>query len=385
MSDYLPDEVVVDILQRLPVKSLLRFRLICRSWNSLITTPAFIDSHLNRSIENNDSNNLPHPLLIVRYCPENPNAEHYKLFRDDEAFEECTELEFPIKSRRINHFLLIGSENGLICFLEQERYILWNPSIRKVVTLPKPCITRKTHGSCWLRQAFGFDPRTNDYKVVRIAYSAFADKVMVEVYSFSTGSWRITSNSVPSLDYVHDTYWLVPKACLKGSVHFAGSTRGNKAVFSFDLRDEVFREMILPDKIGDRRLETDTCVFCVFRDSLALLCYYEHERKKYCSIWVMKEYGLVDSWVKLFTIDIAGGIGKVVGFRMNGHIILETRTKFNWELSSYDPESQQALQLGIRGRLHYFCVDTYKENLVLLNEANNAFSRSRPTKKRKNR
>jgi F-box interacting protein len=381
MSDYLPDEVVVNILQRLPVKYLLRFRCVCRSWNSLITSPAFIDSHINQSIENNDSNNLPHPLLIVRYCAENPNADHYKLFRDNEAFEECTEFEFPIKSRRINHFLLIGSENGLICFSEHERYILWNPSIRKVVTLPKPCITRKTHGiSCFI-QAFGFDPRTNDYKVVRIVYGV-TQKALVEVYSVSTGSWRITSDSIPSLASLDITYWLVPKACLKGSVHFAGFTRGNEAVFSFDLRDEVFREMILPDNIGDRRLETDTCVF---RDSLAVLFYYEHERKKYCSIWVMKEYGLVDSWVKLFTIDIARGIGKVVGFRMNGHIILETRTKFNWELSSYDPESQQALQLGIKGRLHYFCVDTYKENLVLLNEANNAFSRSRSTKKRKNR
>jgi hypothetical protein len=104
MSDYLPDEVVVDILHRLPVKSLIRFRCVCKSWNSLIQTPAFIDSHLNQSIENNNSNNLPHPLLIVRYCVSSchPNVEHYKLFHDNEAFEECTELEFPVKSRSLN-------------------------------------------------------------------------------------------------------------------------------------------------------------------------------------------------------------------------------------------------------------------------------------------
>jgi hypothetical protein len=41
----------------------------------------------------------------------------------------------------------------------------------------------------------------------------------------------------------------------------------------------------------------------------------------------MKEYGVVDSWVKQFTIDIAGGIEKVLGFRKNGHIILETKKK----------------------------------------------------------
>jgi hypothetical protein len=34
--------------------------------------------------------------------------------------------------------------------------------------------------------------------------------------------------------------------------------------------------------------------------------------------------------------------------------------------------------------MHTFCVDTYRENLVLLNQAN-VVSRSRVTKKRKNR
>jgi hypothetical protein len=131
------------------------------------------------------------------------------------------------------------------------------------------------------------------------------------------------------------------------------------------------------------RSHTDI-VTCVFSGSLALLCY--DEKRFSCSIWVMKEYGVVDSWVKQFTIDIAGGIEKnVVGFRKNGHIILEIRKEvYYWELFSYDPESQQATKLEIQKNMHTFCVDTYRENLVLLNQAN-VVSRSRVTKKRKNR
>lgn len=71
-----------------------------------------------------------------------PNGDHYKLFHDNEGFEECTELDFPMKSFRSHGF--IGSENGLIC-LRGDRFILWNPSIRKVANLPKPCITVLTH------------------------------------------------------------------------------------------------------------------------------------------------------------------------------------------------------------------------------------------------
>jgi len=139
--------------------------------------------------------------------------------------------------------------------------------------------------------------------------------------------------------------------------------------------------MIFPHHMT--RSHTDI-VTCVFSGSLALLCY--DKKKFFCSIWVMKEYGVVDSWVKQFTIDIARGIEKnVLGFRKNGHIILEIMKEVNyWELFSYDPVSQQATKLEIQKNMHTFCVDTYRENLVLLNQAN-VVSRSRVTKKRKNR
>jgi F-box interacting protein len=395
MSEYVPDEVVVDILQRLPVKSLIRFRCVSKSWNSLITSPAFVHSHLNQSIPNN--NNLPHPLLIVRHCSSSANRaldkEHYKLFYDNEAFEECAEFDFPTKSRSLKHFRLIASENGLICLSEQERYVLWNPSIRKCWNLPKPCITARKHSGSTCHEAFGFDPRTNDHKVVRIVIhhstkkapveEAPVEEAPVEVYSVRTCSWRLSSASLtPSTNF---TDWRKPKACLKGSVHFAALGQRNGTgigfVLSFDLRDEVFREMIFPHNMT--RLHTDI-VTCVFSGSLALLCY--DEKRFSCSIWVMKEYGVVDSWVKQFPIDIARGIEKnVLGFRKNGHIILEIMKEVNyWELFSYDPLCQQATKLEIQKNMHTFCVDTYRENLVLLNQAN-VVSRRRMTKKRKNR
>jgi F-box interacting protein len=375
------------------VKSLVRFSCVTKSWNSLITSPAFIHSHLNRSIPNN-SNTPPHPIFIVRYCVSNPHneleREHYKLFHDNEAFEECGKFDLPIKSRRLKNFRLIGSENGMMCLVEDEQFILWNPSIRKVVNLPEPCITAKTCGRMPCNEAFGFDLRTNDYKIVRISFpyscNAILMEPLVEVYSVSTGSWRISGATFPRSATLTD--WFNPKACLNGSVHFAGHAQGNATVFSFDLRDELFRKMILPESMVP--LDTDI-VTCVFKGSLALLCYHKQAtRRGCCSIWVMKEYGVVDSWEQQFTIGIAGGIENVLGFRKNGHIILETRKigwPGYWELYSYDPESQQATNLGMHD--HTFWVDTYKENLVLLNQAsdlaNDLVSESSVTKKRKNR
>ncbi|KAI3951233.1 hypothetical protein MKW92_050425, partial [Papaver armeniacum] len=44
------DEMVLcDILSRLPVKSLMRFKCVSKSWCSLIKDPYFIDLHFSRS------------------------------------------------------------------------------------------------------------------------------------------------------------------------------------------------------------------------------------------------------------------------------------------------------------------------------------------------
>ena len=45
----LPYEIVVDVLSRLPVKSLMRFQCVCKSFKSLITDPSFAKKHLHAS------------------------------------------------------------------------------------------------------------------------------------------------------------------------------------------------------------------------------------------------------------------------------------------------------------------------------------------------
>ena len=250
MVTYFPEQIISEILLRLSVKSLIRFRGVCKSWKSLITSLAFIDSHLSRqSIRN------PHDTPLIFMYTE----DLYKLFHDvNEAFQECTELAFPMKSRRRleYHRPLIGFENGLICLrkdddcFEGRQFILWNPSIRKVVNLPKPKHNIRDFVDSFrmvpklpysFAVGFGFDPRTNDYMVVRIAFPSkrlflmyeededvldeFRNyKILVEVYSLSTGSWRIISNNarLPPSTYLTDSNLSgsKPRTCLNGCLHF---------------------------------------------------------------------------------------------------------------------------------------------------------------------
>ena len=45
-KNHVHDHIVLDILARLPVKSIIKFRCVCKAWYSSITEPYFIFTHL---------------------------------------------------------------------------------------------------------------------------------------------------------------------------------------------------------------------------------------------------------------------------------------------------------------------------------------------------
>lgn len=76
-STDLPDEIVVDMLARLPVKTLIRFRCVSKLWYSLISgTPSFT-AHLNHTrlrsnklkASNNNNNNNNNEDTHILFIP----------------------------------------------------------------------------------------------------------------------------------------------------------------------------------------------------------------------------------------------------------------------------------------------------------------------------
>ena len=52
MAMVLPEELIVEILSWVPVKPLMRFKCVSKTWNSLIFHPTFVKLHLQRSSTN---------------------------------------------------------------------------------------------------------------------------------------------------------------------------------------------------------------------------------------------------------------------------------------------------------------------------------------------
>ena len=102
-DDDLPDEIVLDILSKLPVKSLLRFRCVCKPWYSSIANPKFISTHL---LNHNHHHHHHHGYVI--HIPRNipipffPGSSHSSdqvcTLACDRTFETISEFRVPFIS-----------------------------------------------------------------------------------------------------------------------------------------------------------------------------------------------------------------------------------------------------------------------------------------------
>jgi F-box interacting protein len=380
MSDCIPIEVVTDILSRLPVKSLIRFKNVSRTWSSLISCPHFIAAHLNFTLPNTHHP----PYLLFRHYNDRHKNERFTLPSSDDPIprtlsQEMEEngvffaypsdfIELPFPHKSINQsFSIVGSANGLLCLniSYKDGYVFWNPSIRKAISLPDPSIRFSSHGQFLHSLGFGYDPTTDDFKLVRVVYlEGVTETVLppVEIYTLRTGAWRFVT--APGPPYVVDEWPL--SVFVNGAVHWLAHTPWNKGDFrnvivSFDMGAEAFHEMDLPESLqGSEHLNVTVAVL----DGLLALApcngWWGEESH---SVWVMKEYGVVESWTKQFDVDVRERLGRVIAFRRKDEVAVNKAS------------GQLILDLPIYGLTESFYLNSYVESLVLLDVADGVLGR----------
>ncbi|GER52887.1 F-box and associated interaction domains-containing protein [Striga asiatica] len=274
MSD-IPLEITATILCRLPVKSLLRFRCVCYPWRSLIDSQDFIALHLRKSAETNS-----YRTLVVE-------TDDELLYVDLDSLQRLDTGDVRFKRGFVN-----GSCNGLILLeLNPQSILLWNPSTRKQNPLPPAC--PEDSFAPLVRYALGYDSKHHDYKVVRVNQSTAEQDVFVSftrVYSLTTNSWKLVADfpyALPGNDawgfYLNDTLHTVISNCL---------------ILAFDLAREEFFELPTPDNHG---FSHGLVSVEVLGGCLAAVVVTEMSRSE---IWVMKEYGVKESWSRLISFEM---------------------------------------------------------------------------------
>ncbi|GMI79459.1 CONSTITUTIVE EXPRESSER OF PR GENES 1, CONSTITUTIVE EXPRESSER OF PR GENES 30 [Hibiscus trionum] len=364
MSDYMPLEAILKILNRLPVKSLLRFRSVCKSWNSLISHPSFISSHLQASLSNNT------PFLLLG-CLKRDGLK-YSLHYDNDGFGKLKQLQFPPRA------CVFGSCNGLICiqlypYNDGLKFLLWNPSIQKYISLPQLSFSEAKG----LNVGFGFDSRTNDYKLLIIGADEDHSWLQPYLFSLNGNCWKRVTTISTNYDFLFE----MSMPFVNGAVHWLGYQKRNygqyrHAILGFDLSTEEFFKINLPESLTGL-LPVDLSIMKYGESSIAVSV--EMLPVKLHELWVMKDYGVVESWTKLLSlqrIDRYAWIPRVLGFRKNGEVLLRVHKV---EMASLDLNFLQfgaSLCLNCRQvELHGVEVGTgllsvynYVESLVLLDK-----------------
>ncbi|KAF5741389.1 F-box protein [Tripterygium wilfordii] len=347
--DGLPRELALDILSKLPIASILQAKLVCRSWRNLVRHPLLLRMHFSCTAEDNTVVVLhsDHPvrnqLLTVEFSADNENTEIVK------------RIDLPM----MPEFDVVGSINGFLCFCDsfyKNSLYLYNPRANSHKELPGS--ERFPNQDVVL--GFGFHPKTEEFKVVKIVYySRFHHGIFArhrlsrqqsEVQILTLGcnkSWR----SLGQLPYN-----LIQPPCqvlFKERLHWV--TRPHRdshgmRIISFDLAEEQFQIVPTPE-CGS----LDRCGFTlvVLGDYLSAAVWCLDGKLE---IWVMKEYDVKESWMKDFNIDATyvprgfeqdvdisftlkklytnSPLVRVLCLLMNGEILLAYKCR---ALVSYDP------------------------------------------------
>ncbi|XP_049405410.1 F-box/kelch-repeat protein At3g23880-like [Solanum stenotomum] len=280
------EELLREILLSLPVKSLLRFKCVCKNWGSLINNPSFTVDHLNLS-----KKKKPPQHLIYDYGATD-DAPTVTLVSD----KGIDEQNFQRFGDNITNML--GSIDGVF-FIERQidnaiLCTLWNPANREVRHLPATTISFE-YFICDRHLVFGLDPMTKDYKV--IYYNHMEE--YAAIYSCSRDSWKIfkhnldvhqnpstcVRNFYSSVDYLNGYYyWLIKEVTNKLSI------------LSFDFGNEVFVEMEGPSR-GHEDYNW-SAELMLLGDSVGILNSVDGFVN---DVWVMIQLGV---WNKLLTIHL---------------------------------------------------------------------------------
>ncbi|XP_027109556.1 F-box/kelch-repeat protein At3g06240-like [Coffea arabica] len=269
---------------------------------------------------------------------------------------------------------------------------LWNPCIRKYKCISSSCIDIKKSnrlGSS-LAVGFGYLNQANDYKIVRIVYiekddDHFLDEdndymdgddhddiggdgneiiemeidedisaskaesssnddrtTEVEVYSLTRDSWRkVEIQSFPWFLCDYFTRAFVNN-CVHWMVFYRRVNEDESMILAFDLEKEAFQQITVPHYEDDVAEYVESIVH---KEALGFVVIYPQETTELCSLWEMKEYGVVESWSKVFNVEVGGTIYRPFTITKNDQIMFKGE---NQGLSLYSFQSQEIKTVTVK-------------------------------------
>ncbi|KAL9662499.1 hypothetical protein QQ045_027332 [Rhodiola kirilowii] len=311
---HLPRDMITEVLRKLSVKTLIRFKSVSNIWYALISDPKFIA--MQRKIVESTGPSFSvycQRLLIRNYSAGSDSLTIYNHEPNYNRFpvtalpvELLLKLESLLPPFRpdfgYDFFRAIGPCNGV--YLVDDYYYygntaMWNHATREYKLLPLPEGYYISTGIYyWERRIHGFiSEEFADGRVDFLVLIFFISKTNMNnvLFRSSTGSWKTLKSQLPEECYYCQTvskytvhvnkkiYWLA----FRKRIHF---------LICFDTISETFEKVDLPDCVQEYFPKL-SCYTLNGKKSLSLIL--NDILTGEMNVWVMNENSEGRSWVSI--------------------------------------------------------------------------------------
>ncbi|CAB4265234.1 unnamed protein product [Prunus armeniaca] len=301
----LPSEIIwFLILPRLPAKSLMRFKCVCKSWSSLISgNPTFLGVHRNLRC-----NNSRYTHLLLNVFDRDTRHDHLlsvQINQDGDGDGSTSPATHLLTLSPDYHLYDYQCTNGLFCIFyfakpvatkthhehdPEDHVHIFNPSTGESIILPHTSLSKYT---LQIKGHFGFSPFTNEYKLLQVQlchdWTSNLFSLKLEILTLGSDSWRCIEVDLDQLPFNPLSSHLYGESvCLHGALHWIyqdGEDRSRIVVF--DLGEERFRVITTPEDDG-----SDPCwTIAEVGGRLALMDDKDAmPQKLMLELWILKDY-----------------------------------------------------------------------------------------------
>ncbi|KAG7578662.1 F-box associated interaction domain [Arabidopsis thaliana x Arabidopsis arenosa] len=300
MMMELPEDVLEEILCRVPATSLKRLRCICKQWNSLFTDKRFARKHFRKA---------PRQSLILMLKNLGFSSMSFNLHRVSpiEIIGELNLIDPHSSSYLFKIYQSYHSSDGLllcVCVdnkMDDTRLVVWNPCTGQTKWIQQ--INRYMPSYTFATGSYQDNKSGNkSYKILsRRSYG----EPEFEIYEIDSNSWRILDVNVDC------NVMYIGNVTLKGKTYWFARDKKDLRVYwsaplfliCFDYTTERFERLCLPYPYPYHGYRNKS-LSVVREEKLSVLLQRTITSKT--EIWVTNKIGetKVLSWIKVLTVDL---------------------------------------------------------------------------------